>query len=96
LRSIVVAMSTSTIASAEMLPFSKHRLLVRGMSAGEVLYKVGPPDFRQLRDPYWTNKQSWYYIPGRGERDPWQTVIHFDAWGYIQSIDRDKILRDMY
>ena len=84
----------TTSVNSGMLPFKKHRLLMRGMSAGEVLYRVGPPDFRQLRDIYWTNKQTWYYIPTPEDRDPWQTIIQFDARGYIQRIDRQKFLRD--
>lgn len=86
----------TTSANAGMLPFKKHRLLIRGMTAGEVLYRVGPPDFRQLRDRYWTNKQVWYYIPTPEDRDPWQTIIRFDVRGRIQRIDREKILRDRH
>lgn len=89
-------LGVTTIVDAGMIPFKKYRILSRGMSAAEVLYRVGPPDFRQLRDPHWTNKQTWFYVPTQTDRDPWQTVIQFDAWGYIQRIDRDKIIRSRY
>jgi len=80
-------------ANAETLPFSKYRLLQRGMSAAEVLYQAGPPDFRQLRDPHWTNMQTWYYIPTPQDHDPWHTIIQFDAYGYIKRLDRKKVLK---
>lgn len=84
------------LAVADTLPFKKSRLLLRGMSVAQVLYLVGPPDHRQLRDAHWTNMQSWYYIPAATDRDPWETVIHFDAWGNIQNVDREKIIGRPY
>jgi len=87
---------TAGLAMADTLPFKKSRLLLRGMSAAQVLYLVGPPDQRQLRDAHWTNMQSWCYIPTPTDSDPWQTVIHFDVWGNIQKVDRKKIIGRPY
>jgi len=93
---LLAVLTGVTTATAGTLPFKKARLLQRGMSAAEVLYLVGPPDFRQLKDAYWTNVQSWFYIPGATDSDPWQTVIHFDQWGNIRQVDRDKIIGRPY
>lgn len=94
--SLLLAMVMPAELLADKLPFSKSRLLRKGMSAAEVLYQVGPPDYRQVLDPYWTNKQAWFYIPRPDERDPWQTTIYFDNLGNIRDVERTKILRDWY
>jgi outer membrane protein assembly factor BamE (lipoprotein component of BamABCDE complex) len=86
-------LTLSSLSQAETIPFRDAKHLKQGMSASEVLYRVGPPDYRELRDSLWTNKQTWYYIPRRGDRDPWETIIYFDAWGYVQKVERNKFLK---
>lgn len=91
---MLVIMSLFSVWSyADSIPFKKYRLLDRGMSAAEVLALVGEPDNKLLRDRYWTNMQSWFYSPGKYESQPWQTTIHFDRWGYVKKIDREKVIR---
>ncbi len=90
---LVFTLAYSSIALAASIPFKKYRLLTRGMSAAEVIALVGEPDNKMMRDRYWTNMQSWFYVPDKYESQPWQTVIHFDRWGYVKKIDHDKVIR---
>lgn len=90
---LIAGLLYSAYLSAESMPFKKYRLLKRGMSVAEVVALVGEPDNKLLRDQYWTNMQTWFYVPGQYESQPWETVIHFNRRGYVQRIERDKIIR---
>ncbi|TNF97761.1 MAG: outer membrane protein assembly factor BamE [Gammaproteobacteria bacterium] len=90
---LMVFLIISSTTNAETIRFRDAKHLKRGMSASEVLYLVGQPDYKTLRDAYWTNKQIWYYIPHPKDYAPWETIIYFDARGYVQKVERNKILR---
>lgn len=87
---IALASSFSMSVAAEMLPFDKFRLLREGMNEAQVLLLAGPPDRESTVALYYSFERVWYYIPARGQHDPWITTIRFNPAGKIMQIERLK------
>lgn len=77
-------------ARADMIPMRKYIMLDQGMSEAEVLYRVGPCDYKSTQSDYYHNviSTTWYYIPVRKSADGWITEITFDGRGVVQSLNR--------
>lgn len=73
---------------AEMLSFEKFRLLRHGMNEAQVLLLAGKPDRESTIALYYTFERIWYYVPERGQHDPWITTIRFNAQGKVIEFDR--------
>lgn len=85
---LIVGCWLSLGVQAEMIPFDKYRLLREGMNEAQVLLLVGKPDRESNNGIYTIVERIWYYIPERGQHDPWITTIRFNAQGKVIDIDR--------
>ena len=75
--------------SAEMIAMRDFIKLKRGMSEGEVLYRVGNFDHESIySDHYQVRKKIWYYIPEHIGSKSWITEITFDHTGTVSSLNR--------
>ena len=83
-------MGLASMARADMIPMREYIMLDRGMTEGEVLYRVGPCDYKTTQSDYYHNiiSTTWYYIPVRKSSDGWITEITFDGRGVVQSLNR--------
>lgn len=77
-------------AESAAIPFHKFRLLQEGMSEGEVIMRVGPPDRETLINNQFQYKKIWYYIPDGSYSGDWLTTITIDANGRVIEIEREK------
>jgi hypothetical protein len=86
--SVFLTLSVPTVA--DEIPFSKFMFLEEGMSIAEVLLRVGPPDHEETVEGRFGGKvqTTWYYIPQI--RGRWLTIIHFDRFGRVFHIERDR------
>ena len=78
------------LARADMIPMREYIMLDRGMTEAEVLYRVGPCDYKTDQSDYFHDiiSTTWYYIPARRSSDGWITEITFDSRGVVQSLNR--------
>lgn len=85
---ILVGLSLSVMA--DEIPFSKFNMLDEGMSVAEVLLRVGKPDQEDVVENRFGARQEaiWYYTPQT--RSGWITIIHFDRFGKVIRIERDR------
>lgn len=89
--SLIILLTTTARSSlADMIPMRDFIQLKRGMSEGEVLYRVGPFDHETVTFDYHQNirKKTWFYIPHYYTSDSWITEITFNGSGIIQALDR--------
>jgi hypothetical protein len=87
---IMLAMLVGLSVMADEIPFSKFNMLDDGMSVAEVLLRVGKPDHEDVVENRFGAKQEtlWYYTPQT--RSGWITIIHFDRFGRVIRIERDR------
>lgn len=79
-------------AGASEIPFGDYRLLRQGMNEGEVLVRVGPPDFVSLTGaPEDFPRRHWFYLPEPGRSWAWMTELTFDHHGRVVRIDRQRV-----
>ena len=80
----------SSISRAEMIAMRDFIQLQRGMSEGEVLYRVGAFDYESVYSGHYNEvrKRIWYYIPERNGSNAWITEITFDHTGTVSALDR--------
>ncbi|HXN07654.1 MAG TPA: hypothetical protein VN944_11405, partial [Nitrospiria bacterium] len=84
----------SAYASAGMIDFDTYRMLDKGMSEGEIIYRLGIPD----REIYFDDAahrtpesiKQYFYIPIPGDQDPQLTIITFKK-GIVISIKRVQV-----
>ena len=80
----------STISYADMIPMRDFIHLKRGMSEGEVLYRIGRYDHESVRTDYHHNvvEKRWFYIPKSEGSNKWITEIVINHYGEIKSMER--------
>ncbi|NIR58431.1 MAG: hypothetical protein GWO02_02370 [Gammaproteobacteria bacterium] len=88
---VVVLWLVAGGAGAGAIPFDEYKLLREGMSEGEILRRVGPPDHeRVVYQDHGIHRVIWYYIPDGRYSGDWSTEIHFDAHGRVIELERRK------
>lgn len=87
---LILGCCLSFTAAADALPFEKYRQLREGMNEAQVLLLAGQPDRESTIALYYTFERIWYYIPVKGQHDPWITSIRFNAAGKVINIEREK------
>ena len=87
---VMLAMLVGLSVMADEIPFGKFNMLDVGMSVAEVLLRVGKPDHEDVVENRFGGKQEtlWYYTPQT--RSGWITIIHFDRFGKVIHIERDR------
>lgn len=82
----------SLAAYADAVPFTKYKLLNRGMNEAEILYRIGPPDHETAVTDYHHHivSKTWYYIPAQNQISTkrWISEITFDAYGQVSNLKR--------
>jgi hypothetical protein len=87
---LVAALALIPPAWADEIPFRAYMFLEEGMSSGEVLARVGPPDHQErVENVFGAHVASiWYYIPERPRG--WLTTIYFNRLARVIHIERDR------
>jgi hypothetical protein len=85
---LTAMLSISTQIQAAAIPFEDYIYLEDGMSEGEVLLMVGPPDYETLINNFYLYRKIWYYIPDGNYSGDRLTKITFDANGDVINIER--------
>jgi hypothetical protein len=82
-------------AVADMIPLGDFKLLRRGMSEAEVLYRVGVFDYESVRTDHYQNivEKRWYYIPHVDGSNKWITEIVINQRGEIKNMERYRANR---
>lgn len=79
---------------AGMIDFDTYRMLDKGMSEGEIVYRAGTPDKEiYFDDPAHRSPESikqYFYIPFPGVQDPQLTIITFKK-GIVIAINRVQV-----
>ena len=83
----------SCIAYADAVAFKDYRLIRRGMTEAEVLYRLGPFDRETVRSDRFNAVLSkiWFYIPNQRNSNKWITELRFNSSGVLVSTDRYRI-----
>lgn len=81
-------LGNSSHAYAEAIPFEDYIFLEVGMSEGEVLLRVGPPDYESQIGSFYFSQKIWYYIPDGSYSGDRLTKITFDVVGNVIDIER--------
>lgn len=87
---LLLGLSPATLAEA--IPFDDYIFLKEGMSEGEVLLRVGPPDFVSVVDNFYLQRRIWYYLPDGNYSGDRLTELTFDVRGKVIQIERSNPL----
>lgn len=90
---IAVLLLLSAQAQAKAIPFEDFIFLERGMSEGEILLRVGPPDHEVIINNIFVYRKIWYYIPDGNYSGDRLTEIRFGPFGRVISIERTHPLQ---
>lgn len=83
---LLFSFNSTTLAAA--IPFDDYLFLKEGMSEGEVLVRVGPPDFISGVDNFYLHRKIWYYLPDGNYSGDRLTQLTFDVRGRVIQIER--------
>ncbi len=75
---------------AEKIDMRDFIQLKRGMSEGEVLFRVGASNYESVYSNHHNEilKKVWYYIPTQNGFNAWITEITFDRRGTVSVLNR--------
>ena len=88
----LILLVISPMVMGEAVSFSDYKLLGTGMSEGEVLYRIGPPDHETIQSDFYHNiiRKTWFYIPEKSTPSSkrWISEITFDFHGNVSNLKR--------
>ncbi len=88
----LIVFFTSPLVLGDAVPFSDFKFIDTGMSEGEVLYRIGPPDHETIQSDFYHNiiRKTWFYIPEKNTPTSrrWISEVTFDFRGNVSNTKR--------